>query len=288
MNSGQASFLLLALILAGGCSEAHPTLDLPPRPADVPTGSELAQALMGMPLTDRERRVYDEIARGNVPDFLRTLRPVTVSGDVSGSRRTVTFWATPDYLAVGSERDFLRIPLSPGAAWRVATLTDTSLPTAAMADAIWDAAEVRLGPIPIPPNRWMTTLPVFEDHQRKVQRQRDRAAAPSGALLAGHKKDVVITPLLADAPGRVAIYGWHYLSGEPIQRLYLGHTDDWVDYSHGIRLISNRVEVDGVMRDLTDILVDPELAPILSPEGPIPVSVTAPWSGEATPPPGSP
>lgn len=279
MNSGSASCLLLALVLAGGCSEAHPTLVLPARPADALTGSELAQALRDMPLADRERRLHDEIARGNVPDFLRTLRPVTVSADASGSRRTVTFWAAPDYLAVGSDIDFLRIPLSPGAAWRVAALTGTSLPTPAMSDAIWDAAEVRLGPIPIPPNRWMTTLPVFEDHQRKVQRQRDRAASPPGALVAGHKKDVVITPRLADEPGRVAIYGWHYLSGEPIQRLYLGHTDDWVDYSHGIRLIGNRVEVDGVVRDLTDILVDPELAPILSPEGPIPASITDPWSG---------
>ncbi len=288
MNSGRVSLLLLALVLAGGCSDAHPTLDLPARPADAPTGLELARALRGMPLADRERRVYAEIARGNVPDFLRTLRPVMVSADVSGSRRTVTFWAAPDYLAVGSERDFLRIPLSPGAAWRVATLTDTSLPTPAMADAIWDAADVRLGPIPIPPNRWMTTLPVFEDHQRKVQRQRDRAAAPPGALVAGHKKDVVITPRLADEPGRVAIYGWHYLDGEPIQRLYLGHTEDWVDYSHGIRLISNRVKVAGEMRALSEILVDPEFAPLLSPEGPIPASVTTPWSGEATPPLGAP
>ena len=47
--------------------------------------------------------------------------------------------------AVGSDEDFFRIPLTPGTAQRVADLTGTSLPTPAIVDAIWEAAEVRLG-----------------------------------------------------------------------------------------------------------------------------------------------
>ena len=212
--------------------------------------------------------MYREIAAGNVPDWLRELRPVTVRGDADGVDLTVTFWVTPDYLAVGSDDDFLRIPLSPGVAQRIGTLTGTSLPTTAMVDAVWEAAEVRLGPTPIPPNRLMTTVPVFEDHQRKVQRQRERAAPAPGALVAGHKKDVVQTPRLLEQPGRVAIYGWHYLTGEPIQRLYLGHTDDWVDYSHGIRLVWDTVRVDGVPVALSEALADARVATLLSREGP--------------------
>lgn len=260
--------IALALPLVG-CYDPAPRLDLPSRAADALTGSRLAEELRGLDLATREARVFEEVTGGNVPEWLRRLRPVTISHVIDGERHAATFWATPEYLAVGSDEDFLRIPLSPGTAWRIADRTGTSLPTPAMADAIWSAADVRLGPTPIPPNRLMTTVPVFEDHQRKVQRQRDRARAPAGALVAGHKKDVVVTPRLADQPGRVAIYGWHYLSGEPIQPLYLGHTDDWVDYSHGIRLVADTVVVDGVARALADVLADPDVAPLLSREGPI-------------------
>lgn len=262
--------MVLPLLLAvGGCSDAHRRLDLPPRPSDAVPGSQLARELRGLDLELREERILAEVLRGNVPTWLRRLHPVTVSADFAGDRRTITFWAAPDYLAVGSDQDFLRIPLSPGTAWRVADAAGASLPTPAMSDAIWEAATVRLGPTPIPPNRLMTTVPVFEDHQRKVQRQRDMAAALPGALVAGHKKDVVITPRLRAQPGHVAIYGWHYLNGDPIQPLYLGHTDDWVDYSHGIRLVDDSVEVDGTPKALADVLADPEVANVLSREGPI-------------------
>lgn len=251
-----------------GCGPGKPpSLALPDRQADAPGGSELGRTLRELDLVDREARIIREISEGNVPAWMRSLLPVELRGAVQGEVRQIKFWVTPDYLAVGAEDDFLRIPLSPSAAQRVGDLTGTSLPTTAMVDAVWEAARVRLGPSPIPPNRYMTTLPVFEDHQRKVQRQRDRASAAPGALVAGHKKDVVRTPHLDTLPDRVAIYGWHHLTGEPIQQLYLGHTDDWVDYSHGIRLVWDTVEVDGTPVPLSTALTDPEVALLLTPEG---------------------
>jgi len=42
----------------------------------------------------------------------------------------------------------------------------------------------------------------------------------------------------------VAIYGWHKLDGKPIQPLYTGHVDWYVDYSHGIRLVSRTIYID--------------------------------------------
>ena len=59
-----------------------------------------------------------------------------------------------------------------------------------------------------------------------------------GELRAGHKKDVVITNLLSERPKRVAIYGWHFPSSEPIQPLTTVHVDWYVDYSHGILRLS--------------------------------------------------
>lgn len=50
---------------------------------------------------------------------------------------------------------------------------------------------------------------------------------------------------LADKPHKVAIYGWHYPGGEPIQPLYAGHWDRYVDYSHGLRLVSDNLIIGG-------------------------------------------
>ena len=58
-------------------------------------------------------------------------------------------------------------------------------------------------------------------------------------------------------------------SGDPIQPEYAGHTDDWVDYSHGIRLVHRTARIDGSPIDLMDALADPDFATIFSAQGPI-------------------
>ena len=93
---------------------------------------------------------------------------------------------------------------------------------------------------------------------------------PLGALVSGNKKDVVVSNRLAAQPGRIAIYGWHRPGGEPIQPLSTVHGSGYADYSHGIRLVSGVVFVDGEATSLARVLRDPELASVLSDEGPLP------------------
>jgi hypothetical protein len=217
----------------------------------------------------REARLAGEILRGNVPSWLRTLRTVEVARRRGAERRTVRLSVTPDYLAVGSDLDWFLVPLTPGTAQRIADATGTSLPTATMVDAIWARADLRLGPDSLPPGPEMTTVAWFERHDRLVRTRRIRAGAPFGALVSGHKKDVVLAAELRDRTGRVAIYGWHRPSGAPIQPLYTGHADDWVDYSHGIRLIAREVLIDGEAHDLAALLEDPERWWLVAEEGPI-------------------
>jgi hypothetical protein len=242
-------------------------LDLPPRPGGAPGGGQIAREIRDLDLPSREERLFAEIARGNVPGWLRKLSPVEVAGEVGGRELQATFWVTPDYLAVGSEGDFLLVPLSPGIAQRIADRVGCLLPTPRMVDAVWAAARVHLEPLPIPPSPEMTTVPVFEAHGRMIAAQWRDVSAPRGSLVSGHKKDVVITGAVASLPNRVAIYGWHRLTGEPIQPLYAGHTERWVDYSHGIRLVLREMTLDGTPRDLPEVLRDPELAALLSDEG---------------------
>ena len=111
----------------------------------------------------------------------------------------------------------------------------------------------------------MTTVAVFLRHNEIVRASAQQR--PPGTLVAGHKKDVVIANKVFKMPGKVAIYGWHKPDGKPIQPLYTGHAASWVDYSHGIRLVSRRMMVDGVAKTIEEVLADPRLAPLLSNEG---------------------
>lgn len=268
---GRSPLAIALALLAAACApgSGSRTLLLPPRPPGAPGGAEIAREIRFLDLESREDRIYAEIARGNVPSWLRCLVPVQVTREVGGRERRATFWVAPDYLAVGSDDDALLIPLSPQTAQRVADLVGASLPTPRMVDAIWAAADVRLEPQPIPPSPEMTTVAVFEEHDRLVRAQLAGRRPKAGALVAGHKKDVVVTAALSSSPGKVAIYGWHRPDGSAIQPLYLGHTDRWVDYSHGIRLVLREGVVDGEPRDLADVLRDPALSPLLSDEGAI-------------------
>ena len=246
-------------------------LSLPPRPADAPKGGEFAARIAEMPLAAREREVHAEVARGNVPDFWRRFVEVKVTRNAGGREHSVAYAVSPDYLAVGADDDFFLAPLSPATAQDIADSLGCTLPTRRMVDDIYAAAMVKLAPAPLPPDAAMTTAPVFARHNEIIRQQRAEtlAAHPPGALVAGHKKDVVITPQLASATGKVAIYGWHRLDGRAIQPLYLGHTSAWVDYSHGVRFVRSDITVDGVATTVAAVLADATLAELLSDEGPL-------------------
>jgi hypothetical protein len=70
-------------------------------------------------------------------------------------------------------------------------------------------------------------------------------------------------------PGKVAIYGWHKPDGKPIQPLYAGHAAYYVDYSHGIRLVSRTVTLDGKERDLLELLADRNTSALIGEDEPI-------------------
>jgi hypothetical protein len=156
------------------------------------------------------------------------------------------------------------------AAFRVANQFGFILPTPRMVDAIHEQAEVKLTPVPLPPTDQMRSTAYFQRHQARIAAQRLAIGAPLGVLMDGQKKDLVLTSRLRDLPGRVAIYGWHPNAGDPIQPLSLVHGARYADYSHGVRLVSGVAWADdGRPRSLLTLLEDPEVAPVLSDEGPI-------------------
>lgn len=269
---------------SGGTSDPEPSAGppLPPRPAAALSGSAVAAKVTGLSLEDREEVFAQEILSGNVPDFWRKFVKLRVSADEGQQAKaegegkngtpggdSVVFWVAPDYLAVGSDADYFRIPLTPGTAQSLADRLDCLLPTRRMVDKIHAAAALKLQPLPRTPGPAMTSVEFFRDYQILTAAQRSESLTdfPLGALTAGHQKDVVISALTATQPGKVSIYGWHRPDGSVIQPLYAGHTAAWVDYSHGIRLVRRAVLLNGQPSTLEAVLADPAKAALLSDEG---------------------
>jgi hypothetical protein len=249
--------LLFILLPAAGRAGEVP---LPPRAAEARDGAALAAAMHGLPLHAREALAVQEFAAGNVPDRWRKFAAVTVTH----AAHSLTFYAAPDVLMLGRDGDSFRLPLTPPAAQAALEAAGCLLPTRKMVDAIAAAAELRIEPAPLPPGPDMVTFSKFMEHDRIV----DALLPPEGGgLMAGAKKDVVLSP--ATPAGKVAIYGWHRKDGRVIQPLYSGHTESWVDYSHGIRAVQRRMMLDGRETDAAEVLAHPVLSALLSDEGPV-------------------
>ena len=235
---------------------------IPPRPAGARTGSEFVAYVSGMDGAARERAILTEILSGNIPLFLRSLKKVELGGP-GGGRAEV--WVMPDYLAIGSDEDFVRFPASFETATAVARRFGFALPTTAVVDAIYDQAEVRLAPQTMTPGPAMTSTAYFQQHDEKIHAQ--TSGRRLGALVAGHKKDYVVTGRLAKAATQEAIYGWHRGVASPIQPLSLVHGSRYADYSHGVRLVAETVFVDGEAGSFYDLLGKSQPARLLSREG---------------------
>ena len=210
--------------------------------------------------------------------------PVEFSGKAGdGNPVKVTICVTPDYLSVGDDANFVRTPLGLPAAAQVALRFGFLLPTTRMVDAIYAQAQVHLKPQPMTPGSAMVTTTYLLRHNATVDAQLGPEAGVPDELVAGQKKDLVLTNRLRSAPGKVAIYGWHRSNGHPIQPLSTVHQASYADYSHGIRLVSDTAFVNDRPVSLVKLLADPTYARLLSSEGPIrnPETLLASYSSKS-------
>ena len=241
-------------------------LPLPPRPRGAMTGHEFLMETATVGAERREQMIEREILNGNVPTFLRGMKPVNFKGiDGHGAALVVIVWVMPDYLAIGDDDDFIRIPMNLYTATRVARQLGLGLPTPRIVKTIADQASRHLMPIPLTPGPAMSSNAYIALHNRMIN---DAIGAHHyGELMAGQKKDLVISVKSLTNPGRVVIYGWHQPNGKAIQQLSTVHDGTYADYSHGVRLVSRFITVNGRSMLLDAALADPNLAPLLSSEG---------------------
>lgn len=245
------------------------TLNIPARSADALEGAAFKSYIENMSLGNRENAILTAVTSGNIPDFMRNLVPITISTTINSQSYVAVYYVTPDYLAIGSDADYFLIPLTALTAQKIADLLGCILPTRKMVNDIHSQASVELSPSPIKWGPENITVPIFWKHNTIVRQQRADYlnSYPLGHLVSGTKKDVVVTKLLATNTAKMAIYGWHYTNGLNIQNLYLGHGDFYVDYSHGIRLVSLNMTVNNQPKIIPQILIDKTLNVLLSDEG---------------------
>jgi hypothetical protein len=227
------------------------------------TGSAFYKSVETFNWKNRDSLAIAEIGKGNIPEFLRTFVPIkTVLTDSFGHQITAVFYVMPDYLAVGNNEDWARIPLTPMAAQRIADSFQCFLPTRKMVDAIYKQSKIKLAPIPLTTHR-DSSITMWQHHLLVEEQRKGRTG-----LISGIKKDVVISAKINkdSRPNRVAIYGWHLLDGKPIQPLYTGHVNWYVDYSHGIRLVYRTIWVNGKKMDYVDVLKHPVYQKLLCDE----------------------
>jgi len=249
---------------AAAPSDCHAAATIPSAAADAVGGRDFARRVAGLEGAARDEQVRAELYAGDLPERLRRLAPVHLHGRARDGRPVeIMLCVMPDYLAVGSDQDALLVPMGLPTALAVAAHYGFVLPTPRMVDAIYEAAPVKLTPEPLPAGDQMRSTAYVVRHDQLIAAQRTARHAPADALTAGHKKDLVSGERLARSPGRVAIYGWHRGSHEPIQPLSTVHGAGYADYSHGVRLVSSTVYVDGAPRPIGEVLADRELASLL-------------------------
>ncbi len=252
-------------LVMAGCSVRS---NLPPQPSAPAssglTGTDFYKWSAGYNWKQRDSLAVAWVLAGNTPSFLKQFTSISIVMFDSLLNRDIRaeYFVSPDYLSVGTDADWARVPVTPMAAQKIADTWDAFLPTRKMVNDIYQAAEIKLEPIPM--YAFRDSTPTMYQHHLIIEGLRRGRQG----LIAGIKKDVVISgKVLRDGrKNRVAIYGWHLPGGKAIQPLYTGHVDWYVDYSHGIRLVSRRMKVDGKWMDYQDVLQHPRFRKLLCDE----------------------
>lgn len=253
-----------------------PIANLPQRSADATPYDKWMRQCDTTEFWTREDLIVRQVLSGNVPDSLRYLHEITFTTPIVDSvpilrkPHTISLWVACDYVSIGNNEKFLRMPMGPLAAQEIADALNCVLPTPLMVDRIHEASQGIIEFFPFRPVSDRNCKPmVFEDSNNAINALMRASGYHFGQFISGLKKDIVITGKLMNNPRyakNVAIYGWYRLNGTPVQPVHVKHVNYYVDYSHGVRLVGKQCTVDGKVMDIPTILQSPELHRLLSNE----------------------
>lgn len=210
----------------------------------------------------------DELCRQYAIDnkcSINNFKPVTINDN----KNKLTYIVSNNYLSFEN----IIIPLSAPRAQELMDSCYCTLPTKMMVDQIWKAAQIKVKQISKGPPYDSSMFSIKEIIRNSELINIELSGKDTTQLIAGHKKDVVITNKLApnNPNKRVAIYGWHGTNGIPIQGPGINSSsherDYYYDYSHGIRLVSRDCILNDEVKDILEVLSSNEYSYLISDEG---------------------
>ena len=181
----------------------------------------------------------------------------------------VTFYAAQNHFAIGTLENYVCVPLDPPTAERICRLKGWTFPTKKMVEMIFDQSDCKVyakpggaGPWGPPYNREMFSVDRIAAFNERTQKQIAEIEKPVAALLAGHRKNLVLSNALEGHPNRLAYWGWIRENGTPIQGPFVGvtqHSKTYFDYSHGFRAVLKTCRVNGVETPISEVLQNESL-----------------------------
>jgi hypothetical protein len=158
--------------------------------------------------------------------------------------------------------------------------------TPKLLDMMYEQAAVQIPPFPDFNATMMENSSWFVKHSGRIDAAIKAAGYTTGIVQTIGKPWMISNALLSH-PGKAENYGWHLPPGTKspwkgiaiypsvttkamvIQQPGWAHGLDQADYSETVQLVNRWCVVDGVKRDLADVLMDPALSFLASHEGPL-------------------
>ena len=222
---------------------------------------------------DRDAAILKHVADGDFEIAWGTVR--VVQGD-----HVIDINVFADAMKIGG----VRINASATLEQQIADALGCSLLTPKLADLIYLQRNVTLLPSPQPIS---SSTDAMVAHSSRVDAALLAAGGASpGQIVQTTGKHWTICEALLAHPGKAANFGWQFpgptfggsawgSTVDPplrcIQDLGFFHDPSHVDYSQTITLAHRACLADGTTRDLLEVLQDPDLAPLISHEGPLTV-----------------
>lgn len=204
---------------------------------------------------EREELIVQAVARGAYDPP----RWTTITSNYKGRRAQIQVSA--DALTILG----VRIDVTAEGAQRIADALGTVLPTPRILQLIWEQAEVRIEPCTSNPDAKMASTARMLEHSECV----DQRIAGKPGMVANEGKHWVLSNRIAGKQNLAANYGWFMKGRRPIQTVGTRHDTAHTDYSQIVRLVKPTVRVDGREVDIRNVGRSPELAGLVSDEGPL-------------------
>jgi hypothetical protein len=258
------------------------------RPAKAMSGSQFAKDILGLDLEpgasgrvnwyqqgklnpdEMQNAILMQIEIGNIPEFLRHPKEVRIPKSDGGF---YTVYAMPDVLAIGSDKDYFRVPMNPLLSQALAQKYGMALPTRTIVENIWIEAG-KSGIQCTGPNYthsaadlgFLNSAGFYYRQNEDIREQVDEIGPDNPrfkGVRSGGKKELVVEPTVLKTH-RTAFYGLWMANGLPIQ-VTDAHDVNHTEYAMGTRYLAQMVTVsDGKggrrVISLREALRDPDMA----------------------------